>query len=478
MPTFNAIAIDLFAPGEVTPQGYRYVLTVVDLCTKWVMFVPVRTKYPSEILSVLLSSWFHLHGLPEFILSDKGKEFLGVATVVCEMLGVKQIKTTPYHPRTNGLCESQHKMLTSELKIRSARPTAPRWTELLTEISFCQNVTPSRAMGGVSPFEMVFGRKPRLAPEDICFPAHARPDPIPAKAAHGQYVQRKQDLLEHTRFRALEHVQEAAEDRREAHDKKRQHVTAARDPLRFVPGMIVCVNKPTKTMQKLNFQWSGPEYVVVSVAPNTCKVRHLASQKGVKVAELEHVGDISTTVINKKMMRPYEVSLGFFLGAKVYKLFEKEGVDKWFEGTVDQVVQDADEVCWHVTYSDFDEEELNLQQLAGVLGYHPMVDAVGDLEVPEVGTFVWFAEGNHPRLGRVSSVDPTLPRPVTVDVFAPRGGARSLAAASFEMMRDEAGETTSKRITIQQIRLRFDSLTARGYLTTRDRGKLRRLWNS
>ena len=119
---FHCIAVDLFKPGTITAEGFKYVLTVVDLCTKWVAFFPVKTKYPSEVMATLCFSWIHVHGVPSKILSDRGKEFLGCMSTVCTCLGIDHIKTTPYHPRTNGLCESQHKMLTVELRIRSKCP--------------------------------------------------------------------------------------------------------------------------------------------------------------------------------------------------------------------------------------------------------------------------------------------------------------------------------------------------------------------
>ena len=38
---FNVIVIDLYSPGEVVSGGWKYVLTVVDLCTRWVQFIPL-----------------------------------------------------------------------------------------------------------------------------------------------------------------------------------------------------------------------------------------------------------------------------------------------------------------------------------------------------------------------------------------------------------------------------------------------------
>ena len=174
---FVAIAVDLYSPGYTTPQGYRYILTVVDLCTRWVTFLPIKSKFPAEVMATLCTQWLHIHGVPSCILSDRGKEFLGVMTTVCHVLDIRHVKTTPYHPRTNGLCEGQHKMITSELKIRSARPSAPHWCALTTEVSFTHNITPIQDLGSLSPFNLVFGRSPRLAPKDFCFPA-VKPSPL------------------------------------------------------------------------------------------------------------------------------------------------------------------------------------------------------------------------------------------------------------------------------------------------------------
>ena len=52
---------------------------------------------------VLCHAWFAVHGVFEFIMSDRGSEFLGVVTTLCKAADIKQIKTTPGHPWANGL---------------------------------------------------------------------------------------------------------------------------------------------------------------------------------------------------------------------------------------------------------------------------------------------------------------------------------------------------------------------------------------
>ena len=142
-------------------------LTVVCMCTRWVAFFPLKTKYSAEVISVLARFWFHVHGLPEIILSDRGKEFLRVVTAVCEALEIHHIRTIPYHPQSNGLCEAQHKTLTRELRVRSSRSAAVSWADLLTEISFSMVTTPAAVLDGLSPFNLVYGHKPRMSPKDV-----------------------------------------------------------------------------------------------------------------------------------------------------------------------------------------------------------------------------------------------------------------------------------------------------------------------
>ena len=111
-----------------------------------------------------------------------------------------------------------------------------------------------------------------------------------------------------------------------------------------------------------------------------------------------------------------------------------------------------------------------------VLVYHPLLDANSDLEVPTVGTFAWYAVNQQPRLGKVVAVDPTVPRPVVMEVYVPQARGTSLSRARFVPSRDEeTGDPHLDHITLHQIRLSMQRLTVRGYLTSQDRAKLQRV---
>ena len=45
-------------------------------------------------------------------MSDQGTEFCGkVIAAMCSLLGIEKIRTTPYHPQTNGSAERVHQTL-------------------------------------------------------------------------------------------------------------------------------------------------------------------------------------------------------------------------------------------------------------------------------------------------------------------------------------------------------------------------------
>ena len=56
-------------------------------------------------------------GFPTKLLSDKGSQFtLNLMKEVCRLISFKQLFTTPYNPKCNGLCERMNGVLKSMLK--------------------------------------------------------------------------------------------------------------------------------------------------------------------------------------------------------------------------------------------------------------------------------------------------------------------------------------------------------------------------
>ena len=83
------------------------------------------------------------------------------------LLSVEKIRTTLYHPQTNGLAKRVHQTL--QRMIGKLDPEKRRkWPAHIGSIIFAYNSTRS-LVTGYSPYYLMFGRKPRL-PIDLLFP--------------------------------------------------------------------------------------------------------------------------------------------------------------------------------------------------------------------------------------------------------------------------------------------------------------------
>ena len=148
---------------------------------------------------------------------------------------------------------------------------------------FSMNVTPSASLDGLSPFNLVFGRRPRLSSKDICFPTKFIPAVIKGiKGPHERYVSRLATNLQDLRFRATDESIEQKEIQRLIHDRKRGSHAAVNFLDSVKRGSIVCVHQPTAGLRKLTFQWSEPVFLVLSVTPSIARVINLVSQEGGK----------------------------------------------------------------------------------------------------------------------------------------------------------------------------------------------------
>ena len=454
---FNAIAMDLYKPGVLTSSGYRYVLTVVDLCTRWVQFFPLRSKYAAEVMLALCHGWFVHHGVPEFILSDNGKEFLGVVSTVCTACDIKQMKTTPGHPQANGLCEGQHRTLTRELRIRSAQRKSVEWDNLLPEIHFAMNVTTDDDAPGISPFQLVFGRRPRLAGRDVTFPSKVMPAVPPKSKEKREFVSSLCNNLQGIRLTALNRQLQRKQRAREKHDRQR----GVRDSPQATRGDIVHIHHKT-AMPKLQYQWTGPTWLVLRADLNTCKLKSLTSATGRKG------GPADTKTVNQKNIRiasPRPEGIG----ARIRRQFKGD----WFLGTITDMGVDQQQTWFVVDYDDGDQQDMDVGEIWDNVCYHPRMDErhYAEERLPGIDKVVVFAFNQQLRLGMVTNVNGMDPKPLSVALWKPHRKATSLQSARYRPSMID-GHADLVRLSPIHIKLKGLKFNEEGYLDKESKHRL------
>ena len=155
---WDRIAIDIVGKLPRTRRGNSYVLTIMDFATRYMEAVPLR-KVDAQTTCNALMEVFARFGLPREILSDNGGNFTaGVTEKLMQMLGVKHIKCSPFHPESNGMLERSHQVLKKTLDKLGASQS--NWDEYLPQTLLALRTAPHATLG-ISPFHLLFGRDAR-----------------------------------------------------------------------------------------------------------------------------------------------------------------------------------------------------------------------------------------------------------------------------------------------------------------------------
>eukprot|EP00745_Piridium_sociabile_P039410 TRINITY_DN7365_c0_g1_i12.p1 TRINITY_DN7365_c0_g1~~TRINITY_DN7365_c0_g1_i12.p1 ORF type:complete len:1702 (-),score=291.88 TRINITY_DN7365_c0_g1_i12:2644-7599(-) len=157
---FHRVAIDLVGPiSPVSEGGHRYILTLIDVATRYPEAAPLRNISSVDVAEALLVIFSRL-GFPKEILSDQGTQFNSELMKQFHTLcGCHGIKTSPYHPQGNGTVERFHGTLKAMLrKVIQGKPKL--WHRYLPALLFACRELPSESTG-FSPFMLLFGREVR-----------------------------------------------------------------------------------------------------------------------------------------------------------------------------------------------------------------------------------------------------------------------------------------------------------------------------
>ena len=95
---FDRVGVDVLHFPKST-AGNQYAVVFVNYLTKWPEVFATADQSALTIAKLLVEEFVSRHGVPTQLLSDRGAAFLSqLMKGVYEVLGVKKINTTAYHP--------------------------------------------------------------------------------------------------------------------------------------------------------------------------------------------------------------------------------------------------------------------------------------------------------------------------------------------------------------------------------------------
>lgn len=173
---FDHVHIDLVGPLPPSKGNY-YCLTMIDRFTRWPEAVSLPDMTANTVAKAFYDNWIVRFGCPLKITTDQGRQFeSALFRAISQLLGIKKIRTTPYHPQSNGLIENFHRPMKAALKAHNTVEWSAALPTLLLgfRVAFKEDLKTTAA-------EMVYGRTLRLPGEFF--------DPTPAEASPQQLVE-------------------------------------------------------------------------------------------------------------------------------------------------------------------------------------------------------------------------------------------------------------------------------------------------
>ena len=332
---FQVLEADIFGPLPTSYSGKNYILTVVDMYSKFLRAIPLASKDAVSV-STALFQIFTEFGVCETLIMDCGTEFTAQVTQnVCRMLGVQPEFTPPYTHHCLGLCERSHSTLAERLT-PFVQQDCNTWDEFVPGTVFAIN-SAVNASSGYSPYEVVFGCRPRFP---LASTAQESLKPVPPN--YQSYLHRLTERLKTIRQHVEENISQS-QQRMEERTNRNVNVLALQ------PGDYVYLLKdPTGPGKKFQDKYQGPFIVHELCSDHTVRLRFKDTNK--VLPSLIHMDRLKKAYVREPDSTPY------FVGKVATRTATgtKESCD--ISTQTEQVVYQHSQTETHHTSSDSDTQ--------------------------------------------------------------------------------------------------------------------------
>ncbi|GFS20469.1 Pol polyprotein [Elysia marginata] len=250
-----------FLKLDMSKGGIQYVLVITDHFTRFAQAVPTRNMSARTTAAALLG-FIQTFGVPKRLHSDQGANFKSKTIhELCNLLGIRKSRITPYHPMGNGACERLNQTL---IRMVGTLPDDKKknWQQHVQGLVFAYNATPHESTG-FSPHFLMYGRAPRLTVDGM-FPIPAQPKT--------DFVRQTHEVLQWAKKTAEESSQRAMRHQKRHYDRTVRGATLTpRDQVLVRQVAFDCLHK-------LADKWTSEVYEVIRQPDATIPVFEVKSR--------------------------------------------------------------------------------------------------------------------------------------------------------------------------------------------------------
>jgi hypothetical protein len=220
------------------------------------------------VADAIACNWISKFGSPMELYSDQGANYeSGLNKDVMALFGIRKTKTTPLHPRSDGMVERINRTTLGMLS-KVVKHDQKDWDKRLPYLMMAYNNTPHDTTG-FSPHRMMFG-------EEMMLPVEATVGAPPETKNHLRpregypYVNWLRKAMENSHMLARKHIKKAVEIQRRLYDRNVK-------PLEYKEGDLVRLHQHKVVSGRkhgLDRFWTGPWKVVRKYSEVVLGIRH------------------------------------------------------------------------------------------------------------------------------------------------------------------------------------------------------------
>ena len=142
-------------------RGDRYILCVIDEVTNYMIMAPIKQSKSEEVKEALINNVFSKYCIPDYMIMDLDSAFMSLLmNYLFKRLGIKIKTVAPYNHQS---LQAEHGIKSlSNILTKHLTGSGEMWPDYLPFATLAHNTYNSPNLSNYSPYELVFGRKPKL----------------------------------------------------------------------------------------------------------------------------------------------------------------------------------------------------------------------------------------------------------------------------------------------------------------------------
>ena len=257
---WERIAMDIVGPVPESRKGNKYILVIGEYISRYVEAIALPDQTAPTIATAFIHTIILKHGLPTTVLTDQGSNFQSeLMAHIYQELGIKQLRSSPYNPKCNGMVEKVNRVLVDMLTMY-ANDNPEGWCEHLPYAVFAYNTSLNASTKEI-PFYVIFGRDP-MEPSDLKPPNRYRLG---------------DDVWDDFNWNWHRAIEASKENLKKAQDYQKRHYDTKARPISFNIGDLVLLREGKTLTGKFYFRYDGPYEIAKKISNKNYAIKQVGT---------------------------------------------------------------------------------------------------------------------------------------------------------------------------------------------------------